>query len=689
MLNPTNPALAVVYLLGAVFGAEIIPQVMVYCYIAEIFAAGILAYIYLSTFAFGEIPKLLAAYMYAFSGFMIVSGQNYRLAVVPALLMLELLMTERCLKHRRWAGLVLATALTIASDTMAAYTILLFTGFYILLRLLLKNCGGKLYIKEAFRVLWPIALGICLSMLLLLPSLCSIYGVSGGTTEETSLFGRLFALPSADYVRTAIERLFSCAAQGINNNKDSMNYYEGPCLFFTTLFIPVLWQYICLLPGRIISKKRRGMAIVLFLLGIPGILMPMAGTVFGGFTKTSSQYMFLVMAAFAVMSAVTYEEIFGKRRFSIMGAFLASVTLVFGYGWLVLGELETSIDLVLIAHILCGTVMLALLKVGSAGNSVYEDVAPRQAHSWLALGVKHVGFILSLFLMANVAAELTANFQARGLVDPKASQAALSEGKISSRFALLKDQRLSLLEDEEVQEALTKLREEDKDWYRIEKLYSATGAMDAPFQNYHGISNYSKTMNANVLEFVDSEWADLYLWDRNHLTYRPDNANLSLSRLLGIRYLLVKKELIDWYNGEKNYDVGKVPEGFTKAAVCGEVTIYRDDTMPGMFSYYPTSVVSENTSVSFDDRQKDARIEVLANAREDAFSLEVSSAKDGLLFAAIPYEQGWKAFVDGREAKIVPAETGFSGLWLSAGEHTVRFVYVCPGFVAGVLISLV
>lgn len=668
MLNPTNPALAVVYLLGAIFGTGIIPQVMIYLYVAEIFAAGILAYLYLSTFTFGEIPKLLASYMYAFSGFMIVWGQHYQFAIVPTLLMLELLMVERCLKHRRWAGLVLATALTVVSSMYIAYMILLFSGVYVLLRLFLRSRGFKLYIKEAFRVLWPVALGVFLSMVTLLPSACSIFLVSGRMREETSLFSRLFFVPPAEYLWAVIERLFSCAGQGINERGVYLNYYEGPCLFFSTLFVPVFWQYICLLRGRTITKKRKGLAAVLLCVGFVAVLTPTAGTIFNGFTLTFNRYMFLVMAAFAVMTAITLEEIFVKRRFSILGAFLASVVLVFGYGWLILGELDSRVDIILFAHMVGGSVMLALLKVGSSGESLYEDFAPRRTHLLLSLGVKHVGLLLSLVLTANIAAEMSVNFRTRGSVSAE-------------------DSRLELLEDPQVQEALEKLSAEDPEWYRVEKLYGATDSMDAPFQGYRGIGNYSSTLNANVYEFVEQNWAGLFVFDANHTSYRSYNAELSLSRLLGVRYLLLKKGYLDCYNESLTFESGTIPEGFTEYAVCGEVVIYRDAAMPGMFSYYPASAVKEDT-VRFEDRAKDAGITVLNGSDDSEMTLSVSSSTDGLLFAAIPYEVGWRAWVDGAETDIVKVTAGFSGLWLSKGKHEIRLVYDCPGFRPGAYVSL-
>ncbi len=60
----------------------------------------------------------------------------------------------------------------------------------------------------------------------------------------------------------------------------------------------------------------------------------------------------------------------------------------------------------------------------------------------------------------------------------------------------------------------------------------------------------------------------------------------------------------------------------------------------------------------------------------------------GILMAAIPYENGWHAYVDGVETDIQKVNYGLSGICLEPGEHEILFVYRCPGFRIGVIGSL-
>ncbi len=64
--------------------------------------------------------------------------------------------------------------------------------------------------------------------------------------------------------------------------------------------------------------------------------------------------------------------------------------------------------------------------------------------------------------------------------------------------------------------------------------------------------------------------------------------------------------------------------------------------------------------------------------------------KDCILFTTIPYEKGWKAYVDGEEVSVIPiVEDALCGLELAEGKHNIIFKYVPPGKTAGLLITFV
>lgn len=68
---------------------------------------------------------------------------------------------------------------------------------------------------------------------------------------------------------------------------------------------------------------------------------------------------------------------------------------------------------------------------------------------------------------------------------------------------------------------------------------------------------------------------------------------------------------------------------------------------------------------------------------------EVSLDKDNTLFTTIPYELGWKVFVDGKEVKHYEAIDTFIAIDLKKGSHTIEFKYSQPGLKLGIIISLI
>lgn len=81
------------------------------------------------------------------------------------------------------------------------------------------------------------------------------------------------------------------------------------------------------------------------------------------------------------------------------------------------------------------------------------------------------------------------------------------------------------------------------------------------------------------------------------------------------------------------------------------------------------------------------KIEVM----EDGYvrgKVEVTEKKP-VLFTSFPCEEGWKAFVDGKEQEIIPLlEGGFIGLRLEPGEHEIELRFTAPYSIQGKWMSL-
>ena len=74
---------------------------------------------------------------------------------------------------------------------------------------------------------------------------------------------------------------------------------------------------------------------------------------------------------------------------------------------------------------------------------------------------------------------------------------------------------------------------------------------------------------------------------------------------------------------------------------------------------------------------------------KDQLSGNLNTKEDTLLCLAVPYDKGWRAYVDEKPAKLLQANTMFMALPVESGSHQIRLVYHTPGLRTGAIITLI
>ncbi len=85
----------------------------------------------------------------------------------------------------------------------------------------------------------------------------------------------------------------------------------------------------------------------------------------------------------------------------------------------------------------------------------------------------------------------------------------------------------------------------------------------------------------------------------------------------------------------------------------------------------------------------DAGVTVNNTKNDSHLTGKISAGSDSLAFVAIPFEKGWHAAVDGKPVRLIRADYGFTGFYVSAGEHEFTLDYRAPLLREGVLLSVV
>lgn len=74
---------------------------------------------------------------------------------------------------------------------------------------------------------------------------------------------------------------------------------------------------------------------------------------------------------------------------------------------------------------------------------------------------------------------------------------------------------------------------------------------------------------------------------------------------------------------------------------------------------------------------------------KNGFVSKITLNKDNLVFFSIPYDEGWKAYVNGQKVEIEKVNVGFMAVLAKEGTNTIEFKYTTPGLNYGILITLV
>lgn len=75
--------------------------------------------------------------------------------------------------------------------------------------------------------------------------------------------------------------------------------------------------------------------------------------------------------------------------------------------------------------------------------------------------------------------------------------------------------------------------------------------------------------------------------------------------------------------------------------------------------------------------------------KEDHINGSITLKKDGMVFFAIPYDEGWRVRVNGKSVEPEKINIGFMGIPLKAGFHSIELKYVPPYFYAGIIVSII
>ncbi len=256
---------------------------------------------------------------------------------------------------------------------------------------------------------------------------------------------------------------------------------------------------------------------------------------------------------------------------------------------------------------------------------------------------------------------------------------------------------------------------EDTEFYRVDSYETYDNA--TIFMGLNGLQYFNSVVTPSILEFYPS--VDV----KRDVSSKPEWENYALRSLLSVKYLLVPTRENDGFVADKQR------YGFVYYDTVGEFTIYENELFLPMglvFDSYMTEENFENTSESLRsnlllrgvmlseeqiEKYSDLRqltepeltslsyegfvedIQKMPTATEftdtgNGFTAEVTTQNAAMVMFSVPYDKGFTAYVNGVETEIENVNNGLSAVMVGTGEHQIVFEYETPYLKLSLLLAV-
>ena len=672
-----------------------VPYLMGPLLILKFACAAFTSYCYIRRFTRTPQAARLGALLYAFSGFSIynIFFNHFHEAIIvfPLLLLsLELLITE----NRRFV-FALTVALCAVTNYFFFFGMVVFTVIYFFVRLF--SGAIKVKISRFFVLGFEAVLGLALSAFLLLPSIMAITGNS--RISEVLLGWNAIMYGKEQIYGNILECFFfppDIPARPV--------FFPGANVKWASLGG---WLPLFSMVGVFVWFSQRKNHWLKRVIGISIFmaLVPVLNSAFYAFNTAYYArwfYMPILMMCLATVSLTEDSAVDWSSGYKWVLGITIAVSLVIGFfpqenkekDGLIFGLYSQSEDGMYIFRfwVTCAIAILSLVIFGMLLKLIKTD---------------RKGFYRGATVCVCIISAVYGNF-------------FIACGR--SHSYEIKDVMIDQLIEGEVDL-------EDNSNFRVD-VYDGVDNTSM-YLGLPGINAFHSVVPASIMEFYD------YIGVERSVGSRPDTDVPAIRPLLSVKYLLNRKDgksFLDDYdeplmpgyeyvktNGgyyiyeNKNY----IPYGFSynyymsyefcdsysqsnRAALMLKAMLLTDEQIQ-KYGYLfdnledlelPPYSIENGTTLSLTEEAMSFDCEQLRKTSADSFKTDnngftakVTRDKDNLVFFSVPYDEGWRATVNGKEAEIEKVNAGFMAVKVGKGESTVRFTYRTPGLVNGLLIT--
>lgn len=206
-----------------------------------------------------------------------------------------------------------------------------------------------------------------------------------------------------------------------------------------------------------------------------------------------------------------------------------------------------------------------------------------------------------------------------------------------------------------------------------DKYYSEAEYSIGEYSNLN-IKEYSDSIGISLVDLNNSGYIDFHIKTINKPIYTflsPEARGGMVSYTVGDAEVPVNDSNITYI-------------GCSEEEIVLRMMVYGDVNINKAFIQYLDNglVVSELTKLS------SKTLDVIEH-KNNYIKGKITVDSDELLFTTIPYEKGWKVYVNGNEVEIKKALDTFISIPIASGVSVIEFKYTSPGVLYGLIVSVI